>query len=51
VTTILDTTFDGVSDSVDYQMGILCGHVEVPHPRYRRLQISATRSSGSGASA
>jgi patatin-like phospholipase/acyl hydrolase len=38
-TTILDTVFDGVSDSVDYQMRILCRHGEGEHPRYYRLQI------------
>jgi uncharacterized protein len=39
-TTILDTTFDGVSDSVDYQMKILCRRGDDAHPRYRRLQVS-----------
>jgi patatin-like phospholipase/acyl hydrolase len=39
-TTILDTTFDGVSDTVDYQMKILCRTDGEAHPRYRRLQIA-----------
>lgn len=38
-TTILDTVFDGVSDTVDYQMRIICRHGAEKHPRYRRFQI------------
>ncbi len=38
-TTILDTVFDGVSDTVDYQMRIICRHGAKAHPRYRRFQI------------
>ena len=39
VTTILDTAFDGISDTVDYQMRIICRHGAEAHPRYRRLQV------------
>jgi patatin-like phospholipase/acyl hydrolase len=38
-TTILDTAFDGVSDTVDYQMKIICRRGEETRPTYRRLQI------------
>jgi patatin-like phospholipase/acyl hydrolase len=37
--TILDTVFDGVADTVDYQMKILCAHGDEGHPRYRRFQV------------
>jgi len=36
--TILDVVFDGVSDSVDYQMHVLCRHTPPERPRYRRFQ-------------
>ncbi len=38
--TILDTVFDGVADSVDYQMRVLCRHADGQRPRYRRFQIT-----------
>jgi uncharacterized protein len=38
-TTILDTVFDGVSDSVDYQMRLICRHGDDEQPRYYRFQI------------
>ena len=38
-TTILDTVFDGVSDSVDYQMKRLCKVAPGEEPRYRRFQV------------
>jgi uncharacterized protein len=38
-TTILDTVFDGVSDTVDYQMKRLCKARPGETPRYRRFQI------------
>jgi uncharacterized protein len=37
--TILDTAFDGISDTVDYQMKIICRHGPEGHPRYRRFQV------------
>jgi patatin-like phospholipase/acyl hydrolase len=38
-TTILDMTFDGVADTVDHQLKLLCRHGEDGHPRYTRFQV------------
>ncbi len=32
-------TFDGVADTVDHQLKLLCRHGEDGHPRYTRFQV------------
>jgi patatin-like phospholipase/acyl hydrolase len=39
-TTILDMAFDGGSDTVDYQLRLICRAAEDASPRYRRFQAA-----------
>ena len=40
---ILNVVFDGVSDTVDHQMDVLCGATEDGRPRYYRFQTALDR--------
>ncbi len=42
---ILNVVFDGVSDTVDHQMQVLCGEGEDGKPRYYRFQTALDRGS------